>query len=213
MEGRKDATPVPELRAAGLTRVNVSLDTLDPERYRSITRGGSLDDVLAGLEALKEAGFEGTKLNCVLMPGINDDELEDFERFASDQDVEMRFIELMPIGPAADLYFGTVPFSGRTAKKEPSQKRGKPRKRNRPQLQVIAPLSEPFCATCNRIRVTADGFAKPCLHSAGEINLKGLHGEELYQTMRKAIAEKPRRHHIAEDGKSASLRNMNAIGG
>ena len=121
-----------ELRVAGLARVNVSLDTLDPERYRTITRGGSLDDALGGLAAIKEAGFTGTKLNCVLMPGINDDELGEFERFASEQGVEMRFIELMPIGPAADLYFGTVPFSGKTAKKEPSQKRGKPRKRNRP---------------------------------------------------------------------------------
>ena len=201
-----------ELRAAGLARVNVSLDTLDPERYRSITRGGSLDDVLAGLEALKEAGFEGTKLNCVLMPGINDDEIDDFERFASEQGVEMRFIELMPIGPAADLYFGTVPFSGKTAKKEPSQKRGKPRKRNRPQLQVIAPLSEPFCATCNRIRVTADGFAKPCLHGAEEIDLNGLHGKDLEDALRRAILAKPACHTLAT-GPSGSLRDMSRIGG
>ena len=196
-----------ELRAAGLARVNISLDTLDPDRYRIITRGGSLADALAGLAAVKAAGFENTKVNCVLMDGINDDEFEAFEVFAAEQGVEVRFIELMPIGPALDLMSGGtvtgqgVPDGGKVGQQPTC-----------PHCPTIAPISRPFCSTCNRIRVTADEHAKPCLHSAEEIDLHDLHGEDLENALRAAILAKPAGHNLAQ-GSSQSLRNMLRIGG
>ncbi len=196
------------LKAAGLARVNVSIDSLDQDRYREITRGGSLAAALEGLDALAAAGFEGTKVNCVLMPGINDDEVEGFGAFAAERGIGVRFIELMPIGPARELnpYQQPLPLSSL------SPIAGKPAKGNRPQLQVIAPISAPFCSQCNRIRVTADEQAKPCLHSREELSLRGLSGDELVDALRAAILAKPAGHNLAS-GASESARDMSRIGG
>ena len=183
------ASMAEELHAAGLSRVNISIDSLAPERYAAITRGGLLANALAGLAAVKAAGFERTKVNCVLIEGFNDDEIKAFETFAVEQNVEVRFIELMPIGPARNLRMGTVPAKG-----------------------AVAPLTKPFCSSCNRIRVTADEHAKPCLHSAEELPLKGLHGDALVDALRAAILAKPAGHNLAS-GSSQSLRSMSRIGG
>lgn len=197
------APMVAALKAAGLTRVNVSIDSLDPARYEKITRGGDLAQALAGLDAILAAGFESTKVNCVLMADINDDEVEAFEAFGAEKGVEVRFIELMPLGPARDLTRGTVP----------SVTFVKDGKKNRPPChQVIAPITHPFCSTCNRIRVTADGFAKPCLHSKDEISLKGLCGDALVAALREAILAKPAGHRLAQ-GASDAQRDMSRIGG
>ena len=211
-----------DLRAAGVSRLNVSLDTLRPERYRQITRVGELSDALAGIRAARVAGFGRLKINCVLVGGVNDDEVTDFVDLARREPVEVRFIELMPMGecslwprerfvPAnmvlegapelqrvgssgvAELYAGAG-FAGRVG--------------------LIRAVSHRFCAGCDRIRVTADGRVKPCLHSAAEVGVRGLHGQELEAALRSAIRLKPA-HHDLQPGvsPSATPRDMNQIGG
>ncbi|MCC8357298.1 MAG: GTP 3',8-cyclase MoaA, partial [Oscillospiraceae bacterium] len=175
------------LRQAGVCRLNISLDTLRPERYREITRVGSLEMALAGLEAARAAGFPAPKLNCVLMGGINDDEIPDFVALTEREPVSVRFIELMPIGPCrdwdksrfipADAVLRTVPDL------TPVGGDGVARLYCLPGAEgtvgLIRPVSDHFCPACNRIRITADGKLKPCRHSAAELPLRGLHGEEL----------------------------------
>lgn len=182
------------LESAGLSRINVSIDSLDAYRYREITRGGALADALAGLDAIRAAGFENTKVNCVLMGGINDDEIGAFEAFAAERNVEVRFIELMPIGPSAAWPPERFVSAGIA------------------RASSIAPISRPFCSTCNRIRVTADGFLKPCLHSGEEVSLRGLSGEELVEAIRAGILAKPVSHRLAQGGSDAR-RDMSRIGG
>ncbi|MCD8088844.1 MAG: GTP 3',8-cyclase MoaA [Oscillospiraceae bacterium] len=208
-----------ELRQAGVRRLNISLDTLKPERYREITRIGTLEKALAGLEAARAAGFPAPKLNCVLMGGINDDEIPDFVALTEREPVSVRFIELMPIGPCrdwdksrfipADAVLRAVP------ELTPVGGDGVARLYRLPggkgTVGLIRPVSDHFCPACNRIRITADGKLKPCLHSAAELPLRGLHGEELEAAIRTGILAKPQRHHL-EVG-SESIRNMNAIGG
>ncbi len=214
--------PVAEsLREAGLTRLNVSLDSLRPGRYAQITRGGRLDDALAGIAAAREAGFTGTKINCVLMGGVNDDELADVAALARNEAVDVRFIELMPIGPAAcwprasfvaaDAVLDALPgleLLGRDGVAELYRMPGWAG-----HVGLIRPMSHKFCDGCSRIRVTADGKLKPCLHSAAEINLRGLDHEGLLAALRDGIAAKPKYHHMDEGRASDSARDMNEIGG
>lgn len=209
------------LREAGVSRLNISLDTLDAEKYRSITRCGTLQDVLDGLHAAHEVGFTNTKLNCVLMGGVNDDEIADFVALTKELAITVRFIELMPIGASAGwdqarylsgaAVLEAVPAlqtSGSDGVSELYQVPGW-----RGSVGIIRPISRHFCPTCNRIRLTADGKLKPCLHSAQEINLKGLSPEAMEQTIREAILAKPQRHHLDQTTASESRRGMNAIGG
>ncbi len=214
--------PVAEsLREAGLTRLNVSLDSLRPDRYARITRGGRLADALAGIAAAREAGFTGTKINCVLMGGVNDDELDDVASLARNEAVDVRFIELMPIGPAAcwprasfvaaDAVLDALPgleLLGRDGVAELYRMPGWIGR-----VGLIRPMSHKFCDGCSRIRVTADGKLKPCLHSAAEINLRGLDHEGLLVALRDGIAAKPKYHHMDEGRASDSARDMNEIGG
>ena len=210
-----------QLREVGVSRLNISLDTLRADRFEKISRIGTFADVEAGLKAARETGFDRIKINCVLMGGVNDDEIADFVELTRDEDIAVRFIELMPIGECADwdkerFIPGSVVLE-RVPELSPCGDDGVSvlYKLNggRGTVGLINPVSSHFCPACNRIRVTSDGKLKPCLHSAKEIDLKGLSGEALYETMREAIAAKPQRHHIVEDGRSSSIRNMNAIGG
>ena len=209
------------LKAAGLDRLNVSLDTLDPEKFRRITRIGELRDTLDGLDAARRAGFERIKLNTVLMGGVNDDEIAEIAALAKDGAFDVRFIELMPIGECTDwdrrrflpaervleyLPKGErVPSDGVAELWRPAGCRGT--------VGLIRPLSHRFCADCDRIRVTADGCLKPCLHSAREIPLRGKHGEALVRTIAEGMQAKPREHHMADGHASESRRGMNRIGG
>ena len=209
------------LKAAGLDRMNVSLDTLDPEKFRRITRIGELRDTLDGLDAARRAGFERIKLNTVLMGGVNDDEIAEIAALAKDGAFDVRFIELMPIGECTDwdrrrflpaervleyLPKGErVPSDGVAELWRPAGFRGT--------VGLIRPLSHRFCADCDRIRVTADGCLKPCLHSAREIPLRGKHGEALVRTIAEGMQAKPREHHMADGHASESRRGMNRIGG
>lgn len=210
-----------QLRAAGVDRLNVSLDTLRPERFREITRCGELEDVLRGLQAADKAGFTDTKLNVVLLGGMNDDEIADFAALTRDRPYCVRFIELMPMGVcadwpkerflSADAVLQAVPeleFSGQSGVSEvyrlPNGKGS---------VGLIRPMSHTFCGSCNRIRVTADGKLKPCLHSRQEYNLRGLSGADLEAAIRQAVEKKPSAHHLLEQHHSDTERQMHEIGG
>ena len=219
--GARLAEYAARLKSAGLDRLNVSLDTLDPEKFRRITRIGELCDTLDGLDAARRAGFERIKLNTVLMGGVNDDEIAEIAALAKDGAFDVRFIELMPIGECTDwdrrrflpaervleyLPKGErVPSDGVAELWRPAGFRGT--------VGLIRPLSHRFCADCDRIRVTADGCLKPCLHSAREIPLRGKHGEALVRTIAEGMQTKPREHHMADGHASESRRGMNRIGG
>ena len=210
-----------ELHHAGLDRLNVSLDTLDAARYAELTRGGSLEDALAGLAAARDAGFSHTKVNCVLMGGVNDADVPRLAELARTEPIDVRFIELMPMGPCAgwpkarfipaETVLEAVPGL------VPLRRDGVAELWHAPgwagNVGLIRPMSHRFCDGCSRIRVTADGRLKPCLHSAAEIPLRGLHGEALLAELRRGIAAKPAYHHMDQDHASQSARDMNEIGG
>ena len=206
------------LREAGVDRLNISLDTLRPDRFADMTRLGKLEDVFQGIKAAAEAGFTGTKLNAVLIKGFNDDEILDLVDIARRYPVEVRFIELMPIGEGrsgqflpAEAVLSACPDlrpmegSGVARRYRPPGGRGT--------VGLIQPMSCRFCDRCNRIRVTADGKLKPCLHSSQELPLRGLHGEDLRRAIREGVAAKPAEHHMTPTSPSQAGRNMNQIGG
>ena len=211
------------LREAGVRRLNISLDTLDAEKFRYITRIGNLEDALAGIEASLEAGFDKIKINSVLIGGFNDDEIPSLAALTQRYPVDVRFIELMPMydsgdfGPDAFIPYTVVtdrlpdlsplPADGGVAKlyRLPDA---------RGNVGLISPVSAHFCADCNRIRLTADGKIKPCLHSSDEISLKGLDYEGMVETLRSAILSKPKWHgELSYTERSHAARNMNQIGG
>ena len=208
------------LRQAGVDRLNISLDTLQPDRFAELTRLGQLSDTLRGIQAAEAAGFQNLKLDTVLIGGFNDDEIPDFVNLTRDYPWEVRFIELMPMGPCA-AWPKSCFLSGDTVLEripqlqgiEPS---GVARRYRLPEgkgvVGLISPLSHDFCGRCRRIRVTADGKLKGCLHSAEELPLRGLHGAALEDAIRLGISQKPERHHLAER-KSDTPRSMNQIGG
>lgn len=208
------------LKKAGVDRLNISLDTLDPEKFKRITRIGTLADVLNGLEAAETAGFTRLKLNTVLIGGINEDEIRDFVALTRDRAMDVRFIELMPIGECAQ--WDTRHFLDAQAVLDAcpdlvaADQDGVAETYRIPgyagSVGLIRAMSRPFCRDCNRVRVTADGKLKPCLHSAAEIPIKGLRGEDLLAALRQGILQKPFRHHMDEHG-SDSARDMHQIGG
>lgn len=208
------------LREAGVDRLNISLDTLRPERFAAMTRTGTIEQVLEGIAAAEAAGFTGLKLNAVLIGGFNDDELEDFLALTRDHPWEVRFIELMPMGPCAgwerSCFLSGDEVLRRFPDLEPVESAGVARRFRLPgavgTVGLIAPLSHSFCPGCRRIRVTADGTLKSCLHSREELPLRGLHGAELEEAIRRGILAKPARHELTR-APSRTPRNMNEIGG
>nr|WP_241426739.1 GTP 3',8-cyclase MoaA [Dysosmobacter acutus] len=208
------------LRRAGVDRLNLSLDTLRPRRFQEITRLGFLDQALEGIRAAEEAGFPRLKLNVVLMGGINDDEIPDFIELTRTHPWEVRFIELMPMGPCAgwdsSRFLSADEVLRRFGGLIPLKDSGVARRFQVPgwagTVGLIEPMSHRFCGTCDRIRVTADGRLKACLHSRQELELRGLHGKALLEAIRRGIASKPGCHHLTEDG-SETPRCMNEIGG
>ena len=217
-----------ELRKAGVDRVNISLDTLKEDRYREITRVGELGDALAGIEAAFDAGFEKIKINTVLMGGFNDDEIENFVKLTVDRPLEVRFIELMPIGGGIgfekarfiscvrvlESVPGLEPLDGGngTMVDGVAVMYALPGAKGR--VGLIRPISCDFCEGCNKIRLTADGMLKPCLHSGAEISVKGKNREEMTEIIRQAILSKPQmRETLDADNPSHAGRNMNSIGG
>ena len=208
------------LRDAGVDRLNISLDTLRPDRFAAMTRLGTLQDVLAGIKAAEAAGFRNLKFDTVLIGGFNDDEIEDFVNLSREHPWEMRFIELMPMGPCASwdksCFLPGSTVLERVPELAPIEAQGVARRYKLPGAKgtvgLISPVSHDFCGDCRRIRVTADGKLKGCLHSREELSLRGLHGEALVNAVRQGILQKPQRHHLAER-RSDTPRNMNQIGG
>ncbi len=208
------------LREAGLDRLNISLDTLRPDRFSEMTRLGSLSEVLSGIRAAENAGFRDLKFDTVLIGGFNDDEIGDFVNLTQEHPWEVRFIELMPMGPCAawdkscflpgDTVLKRIPALQQIASKGVARRYRLPGAVGT--VGLISPVNHDFCAQCRRIRVTADGKLKGCLHSREEINLRGLHGPALEDAIRQGILHKPERHHLTER-RSDTPRNMNQIGG
>lgn len=210
------------LRAAGVSRVNISLDTLDPAKYAAITRRGTLEDALAGIESALSAGFRRVKLNAVLMGGFNDDEIPALADLTRRWPVDVRFIELMPMyaggfGPGAFLPAETVLAALPELESRPADG-GVARLFRLPGAQgdvgLISPVSDHFCAACTRLRLTADGRIKPCLHSCQEYSVKGMDFAEMREQFRRAILAKPACHGTLTPGEiSGAGRDMNQIGG
>ncbi len=208
------------LRDAGVDRLNISLDTLRPDRFAAITRRGALDDVLSGIRAAEAAGFDHLKFDTVLIGGFNDDEIADFVGLTENHPWEVRFIELMPMGPCAcwdkSCFLPGTTVLDRCPDLQPIPAEGVARRYKHQSYKgtvgLISPVSHDFCADCRRIRVTADGKLKGCLHSREEISLRGLHGRELEDAILRGILQKPKGHHLTEHA-SDTPRTMNEIGG
>lgn len=209
-----------ELKSAGVDRLNISLDTLDRDTFRRITRLGELDQTLEGIKAAQSAGFDNIKINTVLLGGVNDSEILPLMLLTKDNNIQLRFIELMPIGitkSLSDNHFVTVEIIEKILLNSAELTvDGVARVYRLPgykgSIGLISPMSHSFCERCDKIRVTADGRLKPCLHSEDEISLKGLHGNELIQAIKYGIINKPMCHNLDSVG-SQSSRNMNEIGG
>ena len=211
------------LKEAGVKRLNLSLDTLDADKYAYITRIGKLNQFRAGLEAAFEAGFEKIKINAVLIGGFNDNEILQLADLTRQYPVDMRFIEMMPMYDSGDFnetafipytrvldYLPEavpVKYDGGVAKlyRLPGAKGN---------IGLISPVSAHFCGDCNRIRLTADGKLKPCLHSPDEYSLKGLDFDGMKKVLEEAIWNKPAWHgDLDAVHRSQAGRNMNQIGG
>ncbi|MBQ4577943.1 MAG: GTP 3',8-cyclase MoaA [Clostridia bacterium] len=212
-----------DLRAAGVSRINLSLDTLDPEKYAYITRIGTLDDFRAGLDAALNGGFEKVKLNAVLIGGFNDNEIVPLAELTKQFPVDVRFIELMPMhdggefGPSAYIPGSSV-LEQLPEAVEAAPDGGVAKLYRLPGAQgnigLINPVSAHFCGSCNRLRLTADGKLKPCLHGSAEYNLKGLNRDDMRAVMEQAIWNKPVWHGDLDAlHRSQAGRNMNQIGG
>ena len=212
-----------DLKLAGVSHINISLDTLREDRYRQITRRGDLRDALGGIEAAIKEGFDVVKINNVLLQDFNDDEIPDFVRLTVDSPIEVRFIELMPIGTEAYRVIGRYMDCKQVLDAVPDLVSlgisdgvagiyKLPGARGR--VGLIRPVSCEFCSSCNKIRLTADGMIKPCLHSEDEISLKGKSEEEMRTVLEEAINGKPEmRETLDADNPSKAIRNMNRIGG
>jgi cyclic pyranopterin phosphate synthase len=221
-----------ELRAAGLSRVNVSLDTLRAERFEAITRRPGLERVLAGLEAAERNGLVPVKLNMVPLRRVNEDEIVDFARLTLNRSWEVRFIEYMPVSGGLDYPpesrlsadaivaelarlgpLEPVPRTGAAGPARLFRYGGAPGR-----LGVIPAVSSHFCGECNRLRVTADGRLRPCLFSDEEIDLKpvlraGRDGRPLEELLLAAVGAKPEAHRIGADDFRPGGRRMQGIGG
>lgn len=210
------------LREAGVKRVNLSLDTLNAEKYHDITRCGALDEALRGLDAALLAGFMRVKVNTVLIGGFNDDEITDLAELTLRYPVDVRFIELMPM-PGSER-FGQeayLPCDAVLKALPELQAQGKdgvarvyrlPNARG--SVGLISPVSAHFCGTCDRLRLTADGKLKPCLHAPDACSIKGLTQEEMAARMREVILAKPARHaDLSAEHRSNAGRGMYQIGG
>jgi cyclic pyranopterin phosphate synthase len=220
------------LKAAGLTRVTVSMDAVDPDRFARITRvANGYDHVLAGIRSARRAGLWPLKVNCVLMRGFNEDQIIPFGMFAREEGVTVRFIEFMPLEEGRTWSPDTVvtldEILARMGEYRPLVEI--PRARSETarrycfddgvgEIGIIAPVSHPFCGHCSRIRITSDGKIRTCLFSVWDHDLhaqmqRGASDEELEDFIRGVIQKKEERHHIGEPDFVPASRTMVHIGG
>jgi len=221
------------LRAAGLDRVNVSLDTLRPETFRELARRDRLGDVLDGLAAAAAAGLRPVKVNAVLMRGRNEDEAPGLLRYCLDRGYELRFIEQMPLDAqhgwrrenmvTAGEILDSLTAHVKLAEADPAERGSAPAETflvdgGPARVGVIGSVTRPFCGTCDRVRLTADGQIRNCLFARDESNLRdpmraGASDEELAGLWRRAVAAKLPGHGINDPGFLQPARPMSAIGG
>jgi GTP 3',8-cyclase len=220
------------LKDAGLTRVTVSMDAVDPDRFARITRvPNGYDHVLAGIRAARRAGLWPLKVNCVLMRGFNEDQIIPFGMFAREEGVTVRFIEFMPLEEGRTWAPSTVvtldEILARMAEYRPlveiPHARSETARRYRfedgvGEIGIIAPVSHPFCGHCSRIRITSDGKIRTCLFSVWDHDLhaqmqRGASDDELAEFIRGVVAKKEERHHIGEPDFVPASRTMVHIGG
>ncbi|OGS00402.1 MAG: cyclic pyranopterin phosphate synthase MoaA [Elusimicrobia bacterium RIFCSPLOWO2_12_FULL_59_9] len=222
------------LKDAGVRRVNISLDTLDPGRFKSVTRFGDLQTVLQGVEAALSAGLNPVKINVVVARGVNDDEIGDFVRLSRERNLHIRFIELMPMGETG--FFSTARWAPLDEMKSkagplvPAEGSSRPvghgparyfrSPGGRGTVGFISALSDNFCDGCNRVRLSAKGVLVPCLDGENGVSLAGLlregvAGEEMRRRIIECVFNKPARHHMLERAavESANPRTMCQIGG
>jgi len=232
--GSQLSTMAEPLRKAGLKRLNISLDSLDAEKFHRITRTGKLNHVLEGIDAAIEAGFEGIKLNTVVMKGGNDDEVPGLVDFARRKGIDITFIEEMPLGEISDHDRGQVLCTSDEVRSIIEQRHpliptpedsGGPARYYRmddsnTRVGFISPHSHNFCATCNRVRVTVEGRLLLCLGNEHSMDLREvLRGagadsdEPLRQAIISAMDLKPERHHFSTNGDVEILRFMSMTGG
>ena len=208
------------LKAAGVDRLNISIDSLDKDSYKKITRGGDLEKAIKGVKAAEKAGFDSIKINTVVIGGINVNAIYDFILMTKDFPFQVRFIELMPVGVTKDwdvnCFVSLTPLETYLQSHAEMQFDGVTRVYRMPEhkgtIGLISPLSNSFCPRCDKIRVTADGKLKPCLHSDTEIDLRGLHGDNLIKAIEQGILDKPFSHSLTAGG-TETMRCMNEIGG
>jgi cyclic pyranopterin phosphate synthase len=220
------------LKTAGLTRVTVSMDAVDPDRFARITRvPNGYDHVLAGIRAARRAGLWPLKVNCVLMRGFNEDQIIPFGMFAREEGVTVRFIEFMPLEEGRTWSPNTVvaldEILARMAEYRPlveiPHARSETARRYRfddgvGEIGIIAPVSHPFCGHCSRIRITSDGKIRTCLFSVWDHDVhaqmrRGATDEELADFIRDVVQKKEERHHIGEPDFVPASRTMVHIGG
>lgn len=218
---------IEKLKKAGLKGVNISLDTLDREQFNYITRGGDLERVLQGIEKALNLNLE-VKINSVIMKDINENAIEELAKLTLNSQLDVRFIELMPIGQGKkftgisnnDIYNRlekTFEFD-RNYKEIKGVSTYYKLKDSKGNIGFISPINSCFCETCNKIRLTSDGVIKRCLNSKGNTNIKesldkNVEKEEIKEILEQEIFKKPEKHLFGKENKDEELKNMNAIGG
>ena len=218
---------IEKLKKAGLKGVNISLDTLNGEQFNFITRGGDLERVLQGIEKALNLNLE-VKINSVIMKVINENAIEELAKLTLNSQLDVRFIELMPIGQGKkftgisnnDIYdrLEKIFEFDRDYKEIKGVSTYYKLKNSKGNIGFISPINSCFCETCNKIRLTSDGVIKRCLNSKGNTNIKeyldkNIEKEKIKEILEQEILKKPEKHLFGKENKDEELKNMNAIGG
>ena len=222
-----------ELKDAGVKRINISLDSLDPDRFRRLTRVGELDKVLAGIDTALATGFENVKINSVILKNRNDDEVTELVRFASERGMDISFIEEMPLGAIGDHDRAEAYYSSDAIRADLEQRytllpttetTGGPSRYYRivetgTRVGFISPHSHNFCDSCNRVRLTCEGRLLLCLGQEHSVDLRQViraHPGDMHrlkQALRASMHVKPRGHEFDLSAKPVIFRHMNMTGG
>ncbi|MEY3281933.1 MAG: 3,8-cyclase MoaA [Pseudomonadota bacterium] len=231
--GSQLLTAAPILKAANVKRINISLDTLDPQKFKAITRTGDLQQVLNGIDAAINAGFERIKLNAVILKNRNHDEVSDLVQFAIEKEIDISFIEEMPLGivnkhDRAEAYYSSDLIRADLAKRftliQSTQKTGGPSDyyvipNTKTRVGFISPHSHNFCSTCNRVRLTVEGRLLLCLGNEHSIDLKeiirapNVTSDTIKQAIIDSMEIKPEKHEFNVKEQPVILRYMNMTGG
>ncbi|PCJ28498.1 MAG: GTP 3',8-cyclase MoaA [SAR86 cluster bacterium] len=221
------------LKAAGVNRINISIDSLDAQRFKRISRVGKLDKVLAGIDAANAAGFDRIKLNSVIMRGYNDDEVVSLAEYAIERDIDIAFIEEMPLGEASDHNREDTTCSNAWVRKVIEEKfkladstettAGPSRyvqvQGKKSRIAFISPVTHNFCEDCNRVRVTVEGRLLLCLGNEHSIDLRAIlrdsqcSDDDLKQALIDSMEIKPERHYFFDKDHVQPVRLMNMTGG